>query len=182
MNFMRNLFGKEQKNEALPPSAETLEEAKKIFFEYSCNRLYMAQNDVNFSQYHISKDLEAQWRNEFIAHWRSRLSTEDLTAIQKLRDANAVEVIPDLLAMVDQGDSYARLRIAEALRALSYILDNDKTLKKHAKATAIKMAQSILDHPIQVSESHKVEITHYGSSNPEEYIIMFAKNAANKGR
>jgi len=181
MDFMRNLFGKDQKDDGPPPSAETLEEAKKIYFEYSCNRLYMAQNDVNFSRYHISKELEAEWRNEFITYWKSRLSTEDLTAIQKLRDANAVEVIPDLLAMVDQGDSYARLRIAEALRALSYILDNDKTMKKQAKATAIRMAQSILDHPIQISESHKIEITQYGSSNPEEYIILFAKNAANKG-
>jgi len=182
MNFMRNLFGKDQKNDAPLPSAEILDEAKKIFFEYSCNGLHMAQNDVNFSQYHISKGLQAEWRNEFIAYWRSRLSTEDLTAIRKLTDATAVEVIPDLLAMVDQGDSYTRLRIAEALRALSYKLDTDKNLKKHTKETAIKLAQSILDRPIQISESHKIEITHYGSSNPEQYIITFAKNAADKSR
>jgi len=182
MNFIRNLFGKDQNEEGPPPSPETLEKAKKIFFEYSCNGLHMAQNDINFSQYHISKELQTEWRNEFVAHWRSRLSTEDLTAIQKLRDATAVEVIPDLLAMVGQGDSYARLRIAEALRALSYMLDSDKNLKKHAKETAIKLAQSILDGPIQVSESHKFEIADYGSSNPESYIITFAKNAADKSR
>jgi len=182
MNFMRNLFGKDQKDDAPLPSGEILEEAKKIFFEYSCNHLHMAQNDVNFSQYHISKGLEAEWRNEFIAYWRSRLSTDDLTAIQKLRDATAVEVIPDLLTMVGQGDSYAKLRVAEALRALSYRLDSDKTLKKHAKETAIKLAQSILDGLIQISESHKAEIASYGSSNPEQYIITFAKNAAGKSR
>jgi hypothetical protein len=172
MNFLRNLFGKD---ESPPPSAETLEEAKKIFFEYSCNGLYMAQNDVHFSQYHISKEQEAAWRNEFIAYWRSQLSTEDLTAVQKLREAYAVESIPDLMAMVNQGDSYAKLRIAEALAAIGY-MSKDKSLRKQAQATAITLAQSILDHPILVSESHKSEIERLGASNPEEYIILFAKD------
>ena len=175
MNFLRNLFGKTEKDENSPPSAETLEEAKKIFFEYSCNGLYMAQNDVHFSKYHISKEQEAQWRNEFVTYWRSQLSTEDLTAVQKLRDAHAVESIPDLLAIVDKGDSYAKLRIAEALAAIGYMV-KDKSLRKQTQATAITIAQSILDHPVQVSESHKIEIERLGSSNPEEYIITFAKN------
>ena len=175
MNFIRNFFGKAQKEETATPSAEDLEEAKKIFFEYSCNGLYMAQNDVHFSKYHISREQEAAWRNEFIAVWRSRLSTQDLTAIQKLRDADAVEAIPDLLAMVDQGDSYARLRVAEALWALSYRV-KDKAVQKQTKAVAIRSAQSILDHPIQVSEPHKIEIARLGSSDPQEYILLFAKN------
>lgn len=175
MNFLRNLFGKDEKDESSPPSAETLEEAKKIFFEYSCNGLHMAQNDIHFSKYHISKDQEAAWRNEFITYWRSQLSTEDLTAVQKLRDAQAVESIPDLLAIVDKGDSYAKLRIAEALGAIGY-LTKDKTLRKQAQATAISIAQSILDHPVQVSERHKIEIEHLGGSDPKEYIILFAKN------
>jgi nucleotide-binding universal stress UspA family protein len=175
MNFLRNIFGKDEKDESSPPSAETLEEAKKIFIKYSCNGLYMAQNDVHFSQYHISKEQEGEWRNEFITYWRSQLSTEDLTAIQKLRDAQAVESIPDLLAMVDQGDSYAQLRVAEALAAIGY-MSKDKSLRKQTQATAIKIAQSLLDHPVQVSERHKIEIERLGGSDPEEYIILFAKN------
>jgi hypothetical protein len=172
MNFLRNLFGKD---EDPPPSAETLEEAKKIFFEYSCNGLYMAQHDVHFSQYHISKEQEAAWRNEFITYWRSQLSTEDLTAVQKLRETHAVEAIPDLFAMVNQGDSYAKLRIAEALADIGY-MSKDKSLRKQIQATARKLAQSILDHPVQVSERHKIEIERLGGSNPEEYIILFAKD------
>lgn len=174
MNFLRNIFGKEQNDETFPPSAETLEEAKKIYFEYSCNGLHMAQNDVQFSKYHISKEQEAEWRNEFIAHWRSQLSTEDLTAVQKLMDAHAVESIPDLIAIVEKGDSYARLRIAEALAAIGYMI-KDKSMRKQTQATAIKLAQSILDHPVQVSERHKAEIGRLGDSSPEEYIILFAK-------
>jgi len=170
MNFLRNLFGKD---ESSPPSAETLEEAKKIFFEYSCNGLEMARSDVNFGQYRISREQESAWRNEFIAYWRSRLSTEDLTAVQKLRDADAVESIPDLIAMVDQGDSYARLRVAEALSSIGYMAN--RSLRKQAQAIARTAAQSILDHPLQISEDHKAEIARFGGSDPEEYIIMFAE-------
>jgi hypothetical protein len=175
MNFVRNLFGKSQKEEPAAPSAEDLEEAKKIFFEYSCNGLYMAQNDVHFSKYHVPKELEAAWRNEFIGHWKSQLSTDDLTAVQKLRDAEAVEALPDLLAMLDQGDSYARLRFAEAVWALSYWV-KDKARKKQAKEAAVRSAKSILAGPIQVSERHKNEIARLGGTSPEEYIVLFAKD------
>ncbi|HSL28079.1 MAG TPA: hypothetical protein VK900_02670 [Anaerolineales bacterium] len=177
MDFLRSLFGKEEKVESFPPSAETLAEAKKVFFQYSCNGVYMAQNDVHFSKYGVSKAQEAEWRNEFIAHWRSQLSTEDLTAVQKLRDADAMEALPDLIAMADQGDSYAKLRIAEAIAAIGYMAE-DRSTRKQTKAIARKIAQSILDHPMQVSESHRIEIERFGGSrsNPEEYIISFAKN------
>ena len=170
MNFLRDLFGKA---ESSPPSAETLEKAKKIFFEYSCSGLEMARNEVNFSQYHISREQEAAWRKEFIAYWRSRLSTEDLTAVQKLREADAVEAIPDLIAMADQGDSYAKLRVAEALSSIGYMAN--RSLRKQAEAVARTTARSLLDHPLQISEDHKADIARYGGSDPEEYIIMFAE-------
>jgi hypothetical protein len=175
MSFIRNLFGKAQSEEATAPSADVLEEAKKVFFEYSCNGLYMAQNDVNFSKYHISKEQQAAWRDEFIADWRSRLSTDDMTAVQKLRDADAVEALPDLLAMLGKGDSYAQLRVAEGVWALSYWV-KDKAQKKQAKEAAVRSAHSILANPIQVSERHKIEIARLGGSSPENYIITFAKN------
>jgi len=181
MNFIRSLFGKTQQDESSPPTTETLAKAKRIFFEYSCNGLFMAQNDVNFSQYHISKEQEVAWRNEFIAYWKSQLSLDDLTAIQKLRDANAVEAIPNLLAMRDQGDSYARLRVAEGLWALSFWI-KDGALRKQTNATARKMAQSILDNPIHASENHKLEMAKLGGSDPKEYIILFAKNVVNNGK
>jgi hypothetical protein len=175
MSFIRNLFGKAQNEESAAPSAEVLEEAKRVFFEYSCNGLYMAQNDVNFSKYHISKAQQATWRDEFITEWRSRLSTDDMTPVQKLRDAEAVEVLPDLLAMLGTGDSYAQLRVAEAVWALSYWV-KDKAQQKQAKAAAVRSAQSILANPIQVSERHKIEIARLGGSSPEGYITAFAKN------
>lgn len=179
MNFIRTLFGKPQDSKNVPPpSAEILEEAKKIFFEYSGNRLHMAQNDVNFSQYHIGREQEAEWRNELIAYWRSQLSTEDLTAVRKLIYAEAVEAVPDLFAMVGKGDSYANLRVAEALWALSYRI-KDKTLQKQTKSTAMQIAKSILDRPIQVSESHRIEMKSLGGTDPKEYITLFARKVVN---
>lgn len=178
MSFIRNLFGKGDKQEAPPPSAQDLEEAKKIFFDYSCNGLYMAQNDVNFRKYRIPRELEAQWRNEFIALWRSRLSSEDLTAIQKLREAEAVEAIPDLLGMVDQGDSYARLRVAQALLALGYLC-RDKDLKNQALDAATWSARLLLEQPpLQITEPHRAEIARLGGSDPEAYIRRFALDIA----
>ncbi len=175
MSFIRNLFAKAQQEETEPTSAQDMEEAKNVFFEYSCNGLYMAQNDVNFSKYHISQEQQAAWRDEFIAGWKSRLSTEDMTPVQKLREAEAVEAVPDLLAMLGQGDSYAQLRVAEAVWALSFRM-KDKTRQKQAKAAAVQSARSILAHPIQVSDAHWAEIVRLGGSSPEEYISLFAKD------
>jgi hypothetical protein len=171
-----NVFGKAKKDKISSSSVKEEEEAKKIFFEYSGNHLEMARNEVNFSKYQISREQEAEWRNEFIAYWRSQLSTEDLTAVQKLGEIYAVESIPDLLAIVDQGDSYTRLRIAEALHVISYWIDKDRGLRKQTRAAAIRIAQSILDNPVQVSERHKSEIARLGDPNPEDYIITFAKS------
>jgi len=175
MSFIRNLFGKAQNEQMPAPSAEELEEAKKIFFEYSCSGLEMARNDVHFENYHITRQQEEAWRNEFIAYWRNQLSTEDMTAVQKLRDADAVEAVPDLLGMLGKGDTYAQLRVAEGVWALSYWV-KDKAQKKQAKEAAVRSAHSILANPIQVSERHKIEIARLGGSSPENYIITFAKN------
>jgi hypothetical protein len=175
MNLIRNLFGRSQNDNAPAPSAQDLEEAKRVFFEYAGNGLYMAQNDVHFEKYHISWEQQTAWRKEFVELWRSRLSTEDLTAIQRLRDADATEAIPDLLAMVDQGDSLARLRVAEALWALSY-WEKDRALRKRAKETAVRSARSLVEQPIRVSDAHRAEIERLGGDNPEEYIILFARD------
>ncbi len=172
-----NLFGKAPKEESSTSSAEDKAEAKKIFFEYACNHSYMYRADIDFKKYRISKEQEAEWRNEFIAYWRSRLSTEDLTAARKLWEASATESIPDLLALVDQGDSYAKLRIAEALLFLGNEWGVDRTVRKQTRAIARQTLQSVLENPAQVSESHKIEIERLGGSDPEEYIITFAKLA-----
>ena len=75
--------------------------------------------------------------------------------------------------MADQGDSYAKLRVAEALSSIGYMAN--RSLRKQAEAVARTTARSLLDHPLQISEDHKADIARYGGSDPEEYIIMFAE-------
>jgi hypothetical protein len=173
MGFLRNLFGKAQK-EIPPLSDEEKEQAKKIFFEYRCNEFYMAREGEDFAKYRISEEQKAEWRKEFITEWKNQLSTDDLTALQKLHDAEAFEAVPDLIAMIDKGDSFAKLEIVRALWTMSRKIA-DKTMRKRTVDSARNTLQFILDNPVQVSEEHKIHIRQLLKESPEEYIIPMAK-------
>jgi hypothetical protein len=62
--------------------------------------------DTEYAAYGISKEEEAEWRKEYIALWVSRLSAEDLTAVNRLCDAWAVEALPNLMKHSDEGDDF----------------------------------------------------------------------------
>lgn len=172
MGFLRNLFGKAQ-NEEVPVSNEVKAKAKKIFFDYRCNEFYMAREGENFPQYHISEELKAEWRNEFITIWKNQLSTDDLTALQKLHDAEAFEAVPDLIAMIDRADSYAKLEIVRALQTMSRKIA-DKAMRKQTVDTIRNTLRFIIDNPVQVSEEHRTLIQNWFKQNPEEHIIPWA--------
>ncbi len=86
-----------------------LKKAKNIFFDHACNRFFMDRNGVSqdYDRYGATKTQEAEWRQEYISMWVSRLSVDDLTAVRRLEDAWATEALPDLIRMADTGDSYA---------------------------------------------------------------------------
>ena len=86
-----------------------------------------------------------------------------------------MEAIPDLLGMVDQGDSYARLRVAEALIDLGYLC-RDKNLKNQTWTAAAQSAHLLVEQPLQITEPHRAEIARLGGSDPEKYIRQFATN------
>jgi hypothetical protein len=173
MSFLRNLFGKAQKEE-IPVSDEVKEKAKKIFFDYRCNEFYMAREGENFPQYHISEELKAEWRNEFITTWKNQLSTDDLTALQKLHDAEAFEAVPDLIALIDKGDSYAKLELVRALQTMSRKI-TDKAMQKQTLDTVRNTLRFIIDNPVHVSEEHRIYIQKSFGKNPEEHIIPWAR-------
>jgi hypothetical protein len=180
MNFLRNLFSKSQKEEPVTHSAEDQEQAKKIFFEYSCNHYYMSREGINSNQYHIAKEQEAEWRNEFIAEWISKLSTDDLTAVHKLEGASAIEAVPDLIAIADRGDSYVKLWVANAIWFISFKNDIERALQKQTRDVAIELLELIIASQVQLSENHKKAIPSEGiknlhASTPEEYIVNYAK-------
>ena len=179
MSFLRNLFSKAQK-EVPPLSDEEREQAKKIFFEYSCNEFNMARDGENFGKYRISEEQKTEWRKEFIAYWTSKLSIDDLTAISKLSQAEAIECVPDLLSVAEKGDSYAKLMIAGAIKSASSKYGIDKNLRKQTQESVIKLSESIVGSQIQLSEKHKKEILAFhpsilGTLTPEEYVLKVAK-------
>ncbi len=92
------------------------EPAKKMFFDYACNTFFMAHDGVleGYKLFGISEAQEAEWRREYIAFWTSQLSTDDLTAVDQLRNAWAGEALPDLIRVADTGDGYAKLWYANA--------------------------------------------------------------------
>jgi hypothetical protein len=180
MNFLHSLFSKAQKGDVSPPSVEDMEQAKKIFFEYSCNHYYMSREGIDFKNYHISKEQEIEWRNEFIAYWVSKLSVDDLAAVHRLEGANAIESVPDLIDIANKGDSYVKLWVASAIWSVSFRNDIDTKLQKQTLDIAIKLLESIVESQVQLSENHRKEIPaigmkNLGASTPEEYIVNFAQ-------
>ena len=187
MNFLRNLFGKAQK--ALPPiSDEEREQAKKIFFEYNCNELNMARDGENFfSKYPISDEQITEWRNEFITHWISKLSVDDLEAVTRLSGAEAIEAVPDLLSIAEKADSYVKSKIAFAIMSASSKYGIDKNLRKQTLDIVIKLSESIVESQIQLSENHRKQILAFpevtpGTLTPEDYVIENAKFALSEAK
>jgi hypothetical protein len=174
MSFLRNLFSKPQ------ISDEEREQAKKIFFEYGCTEFNMAREGENFGKYRISEEQKAEWRKEFVAYWAGKLSVDDLTAVTRLSQAEAIEAVPDLLRIAEKGDSYAKLLIAGAIKSAGSKYGIDKNLRKQTLDIAITLSESIVEGQIQLSEGHRTEIlafhpTILGTLTPEEYVLKVAK-------
>jgi len=174
MSFLRNLFSKP------PISDEERAQAKELFFKYSCNETNMARAGENFGKYRISEEQKADWRKEFITRWKSKLSVDDLTAVERLGTTQAIEVVPDLLDLAEDGDSWAKLRIAGAIRSAGIKYGIDKNVRRQTLDIVIRLCESILDDQIQLSESHRNIILSFQPNalkgrTPEEFIVDHAK-------
>ena len=154
-------------------------EAKKMFFDYCCNHFFMMHNGESdkYRKYRISKRQEKLWRKEFIAYWVGRLDPNDLTALHHLKDAGAIEVLPEIIVQADKGDGYAKLWYADAIWWIADIPWYFK--RKPALDTAIKLWKSLVEKPFEITKAHKAEISGYlnilGLKTPEEYIVTIAK-------
>lgn len=155
------------------------EKAKKIFFDYACNHFYMERDGVGkeYENFGVSEAEEKEWRREYISFWVSQLSIDDLTAVDKLYYAWAVEAVPALIKMADKGDSYAKLWYANALWHISDSSRISVTMREDARRTAINLWQTIVQQPVELSENHRAKIISYkSSSSPEKYVLNYAKS------
>ena len=188
--------GARTRAEAAKKLNDDMENAKKLFFDYACNTFFMLHDGVweEYKALRTTPAQEAEWRREYIAFWVGQLSTDDLTAVQKLDDANAGEALADLMKMADQGDDYAKLRYAitighlsekprelcNAIKMKTSLLfwkkrSNCSTIdekirsisadeQRQAMKTAAELLESLLHGAIEVSDKHKAEIYPYMSS------------------
>jgi|APIni6443716594_1056825.scaffolds.fasta_scaffold88391_2 hypothetical protein len=154
-------------------------EAKKMFFDYCCNHFFMLHNSESdkYAKYRISKRQEKLWRKEFITYWISRLDPNDVTALDHLKNAGAIEALPEIILQADKGDGYAKLRYADAIWWIADIPWYFK--RKPALDTAIRLWKSLVEKPFEITEEHKAEISKYLNilelRTSEEYIVTFAK-------
>jgi hypothetical protein len=157
------------------------QQAREMFFEYACNTFYMAHDGVfqEYRSFRISQAQEAAWRREFVLFWIDRLSTDDLTAVNKLRDAWAGEALPDLIKIADTGDDYTKLWFANAIWHLANGANISTATRQQATQTAVRLWQSLAQRPIRISASHHTLIVPYmwalKASTPEEYVQNYAR-------
>lgn len=132
--------------------------AKAIFWKYACRTFFMARDGIyeEYKTYGISGNQENEWRREYIAHWIAQLSTDAVASINRLRDADAGEALPELIRQSKNGDDYAKLWYANAIWDIVSRVNISVTDRKQAEAIAIEIWQSLIQ----------------GS---EEYVANYAK-------
>ncbi len=150
-----------------------------MFFDSRCNlyNMWLDGVDEEYRRLGISKAQEAEWCQEYVSFWASQLSVDDLTAVWWLSGFDAA--LPDLLKMARKGDSYAQLFYANAI----WETINSYTISAPMRELAIRIAmeiwQSLVQHPIEISDKHRAEIVPgmkvLGASNPEQYVRKYAK-------
>jgi len=186
MNVLRKLFGKEKSEKTSESSSVDFERAKKIFFDYDCNHFYLSRDRAGdeYSKFGISKEQEQIWRDQFISLWASKLSTDDLEPLGKMSGAYAKEVLPDLIKIADQGDSYAKLMFANSIWSIKDAKEIDADLYEQARKAARDLWTSLLEDNLWISEYHKEDISKqtmkaFQAATVEEYIRNYAQSQLN---
>jgi hypothetical protein len=155
-------------------------DAKRMFFDYACNTFFMLHDGdyEEYKEYGISEAQEKGWRREYIALWVSRLEVDDLTPVDRLRNAWASEALPALIKMADKGDGYAKLWYANAVWHLADGSNCDMALRQEARKAAVGLWQSLQAGYIELTQAHKEHVRQYlwafHASTPEEYVRIYA--------
>lgn len=158
------------------------EQAKKIFFDYACSHFFMDHDGVGekYKKFNITKSEEEEWHREYIAYWVSKLSTDDLFPLHRLRDAWASEALPSLIDLVNKGDSLARLWYANAIWELAKSLGVHSNIREPAIKVAKDTWHSLMTEELAFSPNHRAQIINtilpaLNASTPEEYVRNYAK-------
>ncbi|HET9906928.1 MAG TPA: hypothetical protein VFQ23_09810 [Anaerolineales bacterium] len=158
-----------------------MEKAKNLFFNYSCSRFFMSRDgaDYEYDQYGVTAEQEAIWRKEYIDFWTSRLSVDDLEALNNLDHAWAIEAIPDLIKICGQAEGYAKLQYADSIWQLSKSSKLQGDIRKQAIETSIAAWESLLTGNFNIPEQFRKKIIslmpRIEATTAENYVINSAK-------
>ena len=168
--------------------------AKRIFYYYACNHFFLDRDDMReeYEEYGITKAQEREWTAEYISFWTDRLSPEDLTAVDRLHQADAWEALPALMKMAPRGDSYAQLWYGNAIwgiawsgqTTLSFRPRKDRArlekMYKEAATVSIGLWRHLTTGKITISDEHRAKIAPYvaflRATTPEGYVVNYAKD------
>ena len=160
---------------------ENLEEAKKLFFDYSCNRFYMSRDGMDIKYKELGGiELEREWYQEYLNYWLSQLSVDDMEAVDKLHHSYAVEALPDLIRMTENGDGYSKLWYANAIWDIAMSLKRAQGICEEAVNTSIQIWETLAKGDFHLTDEHvKIIIPRLipaYAKTPEKYIVEYAKS------
>lgn len=170
-------------------AVEDSQRAKEIFFHYACNHFFLDREvDVKeYEKFNISREQEHRWRQEYIFHWVSQLSVADFQAVDKLDAANAGEALREMIGMSELGDSFAKLRYANALWNIASGSVMFSIARARAKRKAVLLWKSLLKNRVELTDDHRKHISQIiedqarvqksvRAVTPEDYILNYARN------
>lgn len=168
--------------EAFETMDESKTQAKALFFQYACNGFFMAHDGVwdQYQAFGISEEEEQVWRREYIAYWVERLSVEEFTAVDKLRDAGAGEALPRLIELSNTGGDFARLWYANAIWHLANSGEGvSAKMRGQARQVAVELWKSLLPESPEGSLRHQREAwpspTDLTVVDGDGYVVNYAR-------
>ena len=168
---------------------ESLQRAKEIFFQYTCNHFFL-DREVEAEEYRkigVSRAQEYAWTQEYTSYWISQLSVDDFQAVNKLSSAHAVEGLREMIRMSTRGDSLAKLWYANAMWNIASGSIMFPILRARAKQKAVFLWKSLLKNPVELTEEHRKMVSKIVENQarleksiqvatPDDYVLNYARN------
>jgi hypothetical protein len=182
-----------------------LQRAKEIFLKYACNHFHLDRevDAAEYKRFDISNAQENKWMREYISHWISQLSVDDLHAVDCLSDTYAGEALPKMFRLSDLGDSFTKLWYANAIWDIAWGGIMSPIMRERARRKSISLWKSLLENPVEFTDEHRKKVSEIIESQiqlqkslrlaaesrgltprsiispvgtPEEYILHYANN------
>ncbi len=162
-----------------------LSKAKKMYFYYACNHYYMFRDgiDKEYLSYSVPKNLEIEWKEEYISTHLEHLNGNNLEALDALSHCHAEKALPEIIKYSMDGDSFEKLWFAITLFSFS----NQRNEKKYrdVRDHATRICEDLIKNPKVISAQCKKRIGRDSikalkANSHEEYISNYAKNLINE--